>query len=165
MQFIDILCSIALLFALYKGYTNGLLVELASFISLLLGLYIAIHFSDILKNVLSEIVSWSPRYIQVIAFALTFVMVLFGIHFLAKLISNIADFAHLGWLNKLAGAGFRLLKTVLVLSVLIGLIQKINFNNWLFSDKTKKDSLFYEPIQEVVQIIYPSFKELLDEIK
>lgn len=165
MQFIDILCIIALLFALYKGYTNGLLVELASFISLLLGLYIAIHFSDILKNVLSEIVSWSPRYIQVIAFALTFVMVLFGIHFLAKLFSNIADFAHLGWLNKLAGAVFRLLKTILVLSVLIGLIQKINFNNWLFSDKTKKDSLFYEPIQEVVQIIYPSFKELLDEIK
>lgn len=165
MQFLDIVFTIALLYAIYRGFKNGLFIELASLVALLLGIYIAVHFSGIVKTILLDFVSWKSKYIQITAFALTFLVVLIGIHLLAKLFSNIADLAYLGWLNKLAGSTLSFLKMVLTLSVLIGLIQKINFNNWLVSEKTQEESLFYNPIQEVAHLIYPSLNSYYEEFR
>ena len=83
----------------------------------------------------------------------------------AKLFSNMANFAYLGWLNKLSGALLSILKTVLILSVLIGFVEKINFNNWLLSQRTKEDSMFFHPIQEIAQFVYPSLNECYDFVK
>ena len=47
MSFFDIIIGGLLCYSLYKGIRNGLFVEMASFFSLILGIYIAIKFSDV----------------------------------------------------------------------------------------------------------------------
>ncbi len=93
MSFFDIIIGGLLCFSLYKGIRNGLFVEMASFFSLILGIYIAIKFSDIVKNILSGWLHWNPYTIQVFAFILTFIIVVIGIYMLGKFLTNIADFA------------------------------------------------------------------------
>ena len=117
MGFLDIILCALLVFAFYKGVINGLFVELASLISLLLGIYFAIKFSFIMKEILMGFVKWNPNTIQIVAFALTFIVVVIGIHLLGKFLTGIANFAFLGWLNKLGGGFFRVLKTVLIVSI------------------------------------------------
>lgn len=165
MLFVDILFAITLAYALYNGLKNGLFVELASFFSLLIGIYVAIKFSSFIRTILESWFSWNPKHIQIIAFILTFLLVIIGIQMAAKLFSNMANFAYLGWLNKLSGALLSILKTVLILSVLIGFVEKINFNNWLLSQKTKENSLFFHPVQETAQFVYPSLNECYDFVK
>ncbi len=160
MTFLDIVLGCLLLFAIYNGLKKGLFVELASFVSLIIGIFVAIKFSFFLQNVLLQNTSWSPKYIAIVAFALTFVAVVAGIHLLAKVFTGIANFAFLGWLNKLAGAGFSVLKTILALSIVISLFQKINVNNVLIQKKTLDESMFYNPIQQVSAFVFPSLEKL-----
>lgn len=165
MNFIDIVFAILLGLALYKGIKNGLFVELASLIALIAGIFIALKFSGFAKSILENTVSWNPKYIEIIAFALTFIAVVAGIHLSAKLLTKIADFAFLGWVNKLAGACFSMLKTILALSIVILLFEKINVNNMVTSQETLDESIFYNPVKKVSEFVYPKIEEWYDEFK
>jgi membrane protein required for colicin V production len=165
MSFLDIILGALLVYALYKGIKNGLFVEIASFVSLVVGIFVAIKFSYFMKNILTNTVSWSPKYIEITAFALTFLIVVVGIHLLAKFFTSIADFAYLGWLNKLGGATFSVLKTILALSIIFNIFQKINVNNLIVKQETLDNSMFYNPVQKVSTFIYPTLEQWYNEIK
>lgn len=165
MSFLDIVLGVLLAYGLYQGIKNGLFVELASLISLLLGIYFAIKFSSLVGNILSEFVHWNPKSIQIFAFLITFIMVVIGINLLAKFLTGIADFAYLGWINKLGGGFFRVLKTIMVLSIFLNLFEKINFNNTFAKKETLDNSLFYRPIQKTAGFIYPSIEKWYEDLK
>lgn len=165
MSFLDIVLGVLLAYGLYQGIKNGLFVELASLISLLLGIYFAIKFSSLVGNILSEFVHWNPKTIQIFAFIITFIMVVIGINLLAKFLTGIADFAYLGWINKLGGGFFRVLKTILILSIFLNLFEKINFNITFAKKETLDNSLFYRPIQKTAGFIYPSIEKWYEDLK
>tara|TARA_R110000868_G_scaffold167991_3_gene402571 strand:- start:8159 stop:8695 length:537 start_codon:yes stop_codon:yes gene_type:complete len=165
MGILDIVLGALLIYALFKGMKNGLFIELASLISLILGIYIAIKFSYVVREVVSSHVSWSPKYIEIIAFGLTFIAVVLGVHLLAKLLTGIMDFAFLGWINTLAGGFFSVIKTILLMSIVLNLFQKININNMLAKQETLDKSLFYNPIQETSKFIYPRLQTWYDDFK
>jgi membrane protein required for colicin V production len=159
MSFIDIVFAALLAYAIYKGLKNGLFVEIASLIALAVGIFVAIKFSHIVRAVIETKVSWDPKYIEITAFALTFIAVVVVIHLSAKLLTKIVDFAYLGWINRLAGAGFSVLKTVLALSIVILLFEKINVNNMLVKQETLDESIFYNPTKEISAFVYPQIEK------
>ena len=165
MSFLDIVLGSLLVYGLYKGLRNGLFVEIASLISLILGIYIAVKFSIVTAKTLSGFVHWNPKTIQVLAFIFTFILVLIGISLVAKMLTKIANFAYLGWVNKAGGGFFRLLKTVLIVSVFLNLFEKINFNQTFASKETLDNSLFYRPIQKTAGFIYPSIGKWYEDLK
>lgn len=165
MSFFDIILGGLLGYSLYKGIRNGLFVELSSLLSLLLGIYIAIKFSSVVRTILSGWVHWNPHTIQVFAFILTFIVVVIGIYWLGKFLTNMADLAFLGWINTLGGGFFRLLKTVLIISVFFSLFEKINYHNYLAKKETLDKSLFYNPIQKVAGFVFPSIEKWYDKAK
>ncbi|WP_320814293.1 CvpA family protein [Flavobacterium sp.] len=159
MSFIDIIFAALLAYAIYKGLKNGLFVEIASLLALVVGIFVAIKFSHIVRAVIETKVSWDPKYIEITAFALTFIAVVIVIHLSAKLLTKIVDFAYLGWINRLAGAGFSVLKTILALSIVILLFEKINLNNMLAKQETLDESIFYNPTKEISAFVYPQIEE------
>lgn len=165
MHFIDIVFAALLGLALYKGIKNGLFVELASLIALIAGIFMALKFSGFAKSILEHTVSWNPKYIEITAFALTLIAVVTGIHLSAKLLTKITDFAFLGWINKLAGAIFSMLKTILALSIVILIFEKINVNNMVTSQEKLDESMFYNPIKKVSEFVFPKIEEWYDEFK
>ena len=165
MSFLDIIVCALLVFAFYKGVVNGLFVELASLISLVLGIYFAVKFSSFVKELLMGFVKWNPNSIQIVAFILTFIVVVIATHLLGKFLTGIANFAFLGWLNKLGGGFFRVLKTVLIVSIVFSVFEKINYNNYLAKQETLDKSIFFNPIQKIAGYIFPSIKKGYEEIK
>ena len=165
MGFLDIVFGVLLALAFFKGIKNGLFVELASFISLLLGIYIAVKFSSVVRDILTQYVKWNPNTIQVIAFMLTFIGVVLIVTVTGKFLTGVADFAFLGWLNKIGGGFFRVLKTILIISIVFAVFEKINYNHFLVKKETLDQSVFYNPIQKTAQFMYPSLKELYSSLK
>ena len=165
MGFLDIILGVLLAFALYKGIRNGLFVELASLVSLLAGIYFAIKFSSFIKELLAGFVKWNPNTIQVVAFVLTFILVVIGISLLGKFLTGIADFAFLGWLNKIGGGFFRVLKTILIIGIVFKVFEKINYHNFLAKKETLDKSIFYNPIQKTAGFMYPSIENWYDNLK
>lgn len=160
MSFLDSIIGILLAYAVFKGMRNGLFAEVASFLSLILGIYIAIHFSSLIKVIFEKFVKWNPYTIQIIAFILTFIIVVLGVSYIGKVFTKIANFAYLGWLNKIGGGFFRALKTLLILSVIFSIFEKINYNHFLVKKETLAQSIFYHPIQKTTNSIFPSIEQL-----
>jgi len=165
MSFLDIFLGVILVLSMFKGIKNGLFVEFASLVSLILGIYVAIKFSYLARIMLSGFVNWNPKTIQITAFIITFLLVVIGISIMAKVLTSVADFAQLGVINKLGGGFFRLLKTILVISIFLNLFEKVNFNNTFAKKETLDKSLFYRPIQKTAGFIYPSIEKWYEDLK
>lgn len=163
MQVIDIILGCLLLYGLVRGFWNGFFIEIASLFSLLLGIFIAIKFSSFAQSLLSSHVSWSPKTIQITAFALTFIAVVIGLSILAKFLTTISKFAGLGIFNKIAGAFFGLLKTILLISVTLHFFHKMNAKVDFVSKEQLVKSILYYPTLEVSGKIYPALESWFDE--
>lgn len=159
MNFMDVFLCIGLVFGIIGGYRKGFFVALASLVALLLGIYIAIKFSYLMKTYLESHGFSGSITVGVAAFALTFIAVVIGVSLLAKIFTKMADFTNLGWANNLLGAVFGLLKSILMLSILLNLLQKINFDHTFVTQKTIADSKLHAPVQKVSRMIYPTIEE------
>ena len=160
MGFLDIIIGALLIYAAFKGIQNGLFVELASFFSLIAGIYLAIKFSYMAKTALSGVFKWNPYTIQVIAFIITFLVVIIGVSLAGKFLTKMMSFAYLGWINKAGGGLFRMLKTVLIASIFFTVFEKINYNHFLAKKETLDHSIFFNPIQKTADFVFPSIQKL-----
>ena len=165
MTFFDLLIGGLLAYALFKGIQNGLFAELASLVSLLIGIYIAVKFSAIMSSIISGMVQWNPTTIKTVSFVLTFILVVIGIYMLGKFFTGLANFAYLGWINKVGGGVFRVLKFILIISVFLTIFEKINYHNFLAKKETLDKSIFFNPIQKTASFIFPSLEKLYEKAK
>nr|WP_321228990.1 CvpA family protein [uncultured Psychroserpens sp.] len=155
MAIIDIILGALLLFGLIRGVMKGLFVEVASLVALVAGVYGAIHFSNFAAEFLDSRLDWEEKYINIVAFAVTFVIIVLIIALAGKALTKLADFAALGIINKLLGGVFGALKIGLILSIL--LIVFDNMNNAIpFADKEDlEDSILYKPVKGLAPLIFP----------
>ena len=160
MGFIDIVFAVLLGFAAFKGLKNGLFVEFASVISFFIGIYIAVKFSYVVGSFIGD-----SKTAKVTAFIITLLLVVIGIHLLAKVFSGIASTLFLGWLNKLGGAFFAILKTTLLLGVVLSLFQKVNINDALVSKETQENSIFFNPILKTSEFMLPVLTGWFESLK
>ncbi|MBN8640837.1 MAG: CvpA family protein [Flavobacteriales bacterium] len=160
MDFIDIVFAVILGFAAFRGIKNGLFVEIASLVSFFIGIYIAVKFSYIVGGFIGD-----SKTAKVAAFVITLIAVVIGIHSLAKVFSKIASWVFLGWLNKLGGAVFAVLKTVLLLGIVLSLFQKVNVDNALISKETQEKSIFYTPVLKTSELLLPVLTEWFSDLK
>ncbi|MDV6167814.1 CvpA family protein [Flavobacterium sp. DG1-102-2] len=165
MTGLDIVLLAILGYGIFNGLRKGLFVELASLVSLVLGIYIAIKFSGAVGHYFDGHLPDDPKTAAITAFIITFIAVVVGITLLAKFLTTLADFSGLGLLNRILGGFFGLLRTILILSVLLGFFVKLNFNN-LFTDKETLDkSIFFNPILKVSNTIFPVLEEWFADAK
>lgn len=156
MSIIDIILAALLLFGFIRGLFKGLFVEVASLVALVLGVYGAIHFSGFAAGFLESKVDWNEKTINIVAFAITFVVIVLTIGLAGKALTKLADFAALGIINKLAGGVFGALKIGLILSVILIVFHKMN-NTLPFMEKEDlEESMLYEPVKSLAPMIFPS---------
>nr|WP_321539621.1 CvpA family protein [Flavobacterium piscinae] len=96
---------------------------------------------------------------------MTLILVVIGVHLLAKIFTKIADFAFLGWVNKLAGGIFSILKTALLIGIVLNLVQKINVDNQLISKEKQEKSLLYRPIVDTTAFMMQMVTNWIDDVK
>lgn len=160
MGFIDIFLGVLLGYGIFKGIRNGLIVEFASLISFFVGIYIAVKFSSVVGGFIGD-----SKSAKVLAFVLTFILVVIGIHLLAKVFSKIASALFLGLINRIGGAIFGGLKTALILGVILSLFQKVNINDALISKETQEESLFFNPILKTSEFMLPVLTDWFKDLK
>jgi membrane protein required for colicin V production len=163
MNTFDIILTALLLFGFIRGLLKGFFVELASLLSLVVGVYGAIHFSYFVGDFLKDSVDWDERYITIVAFAVTFIVIVITISLLGKLFTKIADFAALGILNKLLGGVFGAVKIGLILSVLLIVFDKLNSTIPFVNKENTEDSILYQPVKDLAPMIFPDFLKVEED--
>jgi len=155
---IDIILGGFLVYGLGKGLWKGLVAELAALASLFVGLFVALKFSGVVGSLLQGHVA-NPKYVSIVAFAVTFIGVVVGIILLAKVFTKLADASGLGIMNRILGGLFGFMKMVLILSVSLNFFLKLNSTNALATQKTLDDSVFFYPVLSVSNLIFPVLED------
>jgi membrane protein required for colicin V production len=159
MNYIDFLIIAALLYAGWKGFKHGLIIEVFTLLALLVGLYAGIHFSDFIAGLLKNSLSWHSKYVPVVSFTITFLGVGAIVFFAGKAIEKVVKVTGLTPINKGLGLFFSILKMTYYISVIIILIESYDEKNDFFPEKTKKESLLYNPIKKVSTSTIPGISE------
>lgn len=153
MNYLDVIIILLIIFSAIHGYKKGLIHELASLASLVLGIYLAIRFNEWVAAKFQYFFSQNTSFI--VAFVLIFIIVSISIFFIGKMLEKTFEEAELGPINKLAGIVFNIAKTVIFLSVFIFVLNFFSFSkNWP-DQATKESSFFYSRIESVAPSIYP----------
>ena len=93
--------------------------ELWQCIGMIVGVYGALYFSDFAAGYISRWFDWSEQTVNLAAFAVTFVGIVYLIATAGKLLTKVADMAFLGSINKILGGVFQALTVGFILSIVI----------------------------------------------
>ncbi|WP_430811745.1 MULTISPECIES: CvpA family protein [unclassified Carboxylicivirga] len=164
MNYFDIITGIILILAIIKGLKNGLIIELSSLAALVLGLFGAIRFSSVTESFLSEHIDSS--YIGIIAFVCTFILIVVGIHLLAKAIDKLVSAIALGMINRVLGAIFSVLKYAFIISVVIAILDSFARSYSIIPESEKESSHLYEPLRNIAPSVFPylQFDDVREQI-
>lgn len=165
MNFLDIIIFIPLIWGAFRGFKNGLVIEIASLAGLILGIYAAIHFSGYAAGFLSDNFNIGDTYLNIFAFILTFIVVVLVVYLIGKILEKLIDIIMLGFLNRIAGLLFGFLKWAFILSILIYVIHIFDEDDsFLIKEEWRQESLLYEPVKTVAPYILPRLNlEKLDD--
>jgi len=163
MNILDIIFIVPIVWFAYRGFSKGLIIGITTLVALILGIYLSIRFSNIVATFLMSNFDWDEKYIPIISFAITFVGVVIVIYLLGKILEKFIDMIALGFINKLLGGVFGIVKAVVLLSVIIYIINSFDRQQNVFTEKLQQGSILYEPVESVVPRILPLLD--IEEIK
>jgi len=155
MNYIDIVLVLLLVFSAIGGFRKGLIVELASLAALILGIWGAIQFSDITSEFLVENFNLETNYLNIISFIVTFIVIVILVHIVGNVVQKLVETVMLGFVNKLAGLIFGIIKAALILSIILLVFEEIDEDMNILPEKAKTESRMYEPIRSLAPSILP----------
>ena len=159
MNWIDIIIIVILGISLISGFATGFVKEISSLIALILGVWGSIKFSSFTADKLYEWFGFTGGMGGLVAFIVTFLIIILLVHLFATAIDKVIKAASLGIVNKLLGALFSAMKTVLVLSVVFVVINAFDEHFHFMPEKTVEESSLYSPIADIVPAIFPTLGE------
>ena len=165
MNSLDYILFIPLLYALYRGFTKGLIIELASLLALTLGIYGALHFSSFTFEFLSDYFEIKTVYLQLVSYGLTFLIIAVFISFTGKILTMLIRLVALGFINRMMGAIFGGIKALLILSVFISFFDRFNKQFGMVNEDILTSSLIYNSIRTQSEQFYPNILEQFDRQK
>ena len=179
MNIFDIVIGILLILGFYKGYKNGLILEITSLLGLIIGIIGAFYFTTYHGLYIGQWLNWDEPYLKIATFVkeydkkrfflglfvISFILIVIVVALIGKALTKVIDYAALGFVNKLFGGIFGTLKFALILSILLLVFNAINNTTNLVDRNTLGSSLFYPYLNEFSDFIWPKLIEITEENK
>ena len=158
MQVFDIILLALFIPAIIHGVVKGLITQVVSLASVIVGAVVAGRFAPGLKDMAMLQFNSDERVTYIICFILIFlicalVMALVG-HFVTKLFK----IATLGWLNRLLGGLFAIFTTALVLGMIISAFDGLNASWNLVKPESLEGLRVYHILRDFATGILPQLK-------
>ena len=121
IKIIDIIVGALLAYGLVHGYYKGIVQQLGALGGLIVAILFANLFAPLFENLLNRFDIAGPRITHQLAYLISFLVLLFGCNFLARLLKKTLHILHLGWFDRIAGSRYCCFKYLLITSVLLNL--------------------------------------------
>ncbi|MBP1617483.1 MAG: Colicin production protein [Bacteroidetes bacterium] len=155
MTWIDFVTLIIAGYSIFKGYRDGLIMQVASLLGLVFGAIFAGSIAHILEPGLSFLFRSSPHIVGPISYLIAFILILVGFSFLGKMISGFLKTIHVGCLNSIGGAVFCTLKWLLLFSVFLNLVEAMDSREWIIKAETKQKSVTHNFVKALMPTVVP----------
>ena len=118
MNPLDITFSVIIAFCLIRGGFRGIVKEASAIIGVFGGFFAAYTYYPLLAQQLSRFID-SSAWLNIISFLIIFGAIFAAVSALGVLIKYLLKVVFLGWVDRLCGAGFGLVKGILISAVLL----------------------------------------------
>ena len=161
MSILDIILLICFIPAVIGGLRKGFISQVISIISIIAGIWVSYEFSSVVGEWIGQYIEASEKVMKLIAFAVIMIGVFIVLGIVGKFLEGILNLVLLGWLNKLLGVAFSLLKTALIVGLLIMLFSSINNNLHIVSEEVLAESVLYGPLKDLSYTVFPYLKSFI----
>ena len=160
MNYLDLIISVILVWSFYSGYKKGIIYMVISLLSIIIGLYAAIHFSYLVVDKLADFMDKNPEDLKILSYILTFVIVFALLHLIGKILDKFLEAVALGFANKLAGGAVSVAIKVVVLSLVLWLFDQGNQIYPVIKEESLNESKLYNPIKDLSPVILRNLDNL-----
>jgi membrane protein required for colicin V production len=164
---IDFIFIILMILAIIKGFRNGFVVAVFSFLGIIIGLAAAMKLSTVVAGWLKDSTHISATWLPFLSFVLVMIAVVLLVRLGALFIQSAMELVLLGWLNKLSGIILYAVLYITLFSVVLFYAEKIH---WIKPD-TFLASHTYAFIQpwgpkaiNLFGTLIPFFKGMFEEL-
>lgn len=160
MNILDIIILICLIPAIIQGIRKGFISQAISIASIILGIWLSSQFANVVGEWIAQYISVSEQALKLISFAVILVGVSLALSALGKLIESLLGAIMLGWVNKLLGLAFALVKTILILALVSMLFQSVITTFQITQPAIVTESVLYPYLKDISDTVFPFIKYL-----
>jgi membrane protein required for colicin V production len=147
--------------AIFQGIRKGFIAQAVSIISIILGIWASARFANIVSDWIAQYITASEQVLRLVAFALILVLVFLILAAIGKMLEGVIKLVMLGWLNKLLGVVFALLKTGLIVGLVIMAFSSLNDSFKFVQESVLNESIMYPPLKKLAFEVFPYLKDML----
>lgn len=157
----DIILLLCLVPAVVSGIRKGLISQIVGLVAIVLGVWLAFHFSTPVGEWVKGWLAASENGIKAVSFLLIFIAAGIGLRLLGKLLEGILKLVMLGWVNRLLGVVFALVKYLLIMGVVVIAFDALNAKTQMIPAETLDASRVYGLVKEIALFVFPYLKQLI----
>ncbi len=165
MVWIDIVLLVIIVWFAFKGFRNGIIIELTTLIALVFAIWGAFKYENFTSNLLQEYLHLEGTFLPFISFAVTFLLILIAVNIIGRFITKLLNIAQLGLLNRMLGLVFAVVKVGILLALLVNGVDRVNSSQNFINEQTINQSHLYQPLNEFAKKIYKFSDKHYDEVK
>ena len=163
MATFDIILLALFLPGIILGLAKGVVTQIVSLVSVVVGLIVASRFSPELTQIAMLQFGTEEPVTHVVCFILLFLACALLMALVGNLITKLIKVATLGWLNRLLGMLFSIFTTALLLGLLISLFEGLNANWGIIDPEKLADLKVYPILRDFSAGIVPQLKVFIDQ--
>lgn len=150
-----------------KGLVDGVVKQVVSLIALIAAVLLCGETAYMLRSYIISLGIFPQNGITIISYILAFIMIVGLLKIAGNLLDRLIDSTPLSVLNHIGGGFIGFVIIILFMSLTFNIIEFIDPGSVLIPRQAKVESLFYQPLIEIVPTIFPShlFEESWDNIK
>ena len=166
MSKIDIVLAVVILIGAYRGYRQGFLMEIITFLAIVLGILGGFKLLGQAMLMLDNNFKINGSVLPYVAFAVVFIIIVIAVSLLGRFIKSSIDKSFLGRIDQAMGAFIGIFKLLFVVSVGIWIIGSLSVTfpeswtdeSWLFPFVAGFAPTLVSWIGEII----PVFRNILD---
>jgi membrane protein required for colicin V production len=158
MNILDIILAIVLAFGAVQGFRKGIIAQLCGIVGVLLGAWLAFKFG-------AKLGDWiGVELNEVVAYVIVFLVAVLVAGLMGRIAAAVLKATGLGIINRLGGLALSVVEYALILSLLLGLFERINVATGWVEPKVLEESVIAGPVQEISDFVFPYLLEVKDAI-
>lgn len=162
MNILDIIILICLVPAIIQGIRKGFVSQVISTASLFVGIWLACKYSNTVGCWLGGFINGaSEQALNITGFIIILLAVCLILMLVSRILEGLLNLITLGWLNKLLGVAFAIVKCVLILGAVSFVFEYLNTTFSLVNHEYIADSALYGTVKDIADTVFPYAKSLL----
>jgi membrane protein required for colicin V production len=154
-SWLDIVLALVLIFALWRGWMNGFIFELAVSCAFFTALYGAFKLAATVQEKINPVIDAGAEASYKISFFIAFVIVFIAIIFLGKLFNSLVNVTPLGIFNHILGAMLGAIRYGLLLSLLLWFMKTAEKKYRFVPESQAEKSVLIQPLQKIAPAVLP----------